>query len=218
MTLTRYTALIILLATAILGCKEEHSRVTQIRLQSPLSVTHLTPITAPLDDPPYPHMWYYRTELRNDSNRDLRVIWFEAYFELDGVWYPSNALGRVLRSKEFSLWYAEGDPIIDGVISPSTTAVCDVNWHGNQTDTPLRTKWAYIAVDEFGFDYYVESEVSFDILKHVYQSTTSAEDLPTAPSEPQQAQQGGAGQPATRPLSDSEGSYKPQPESEGRSR
>ena len=34
----------------------------------------------------------------------------------------------------------------------------------------------------------------------------------------QKAQQGGTGQPATRPLSDSEGSDKPQPEAEGRSR
>jgi hypothetical protein len=33
-----------------------------------------------------------------------------------------------------------------------------------------------------------------------------------------QGEQAGTGQPATRPLSDSEGSYKPQPESEGRSR
>jgi hypothetical protein len=39
-----------------------------------------------------------------------------------------------------------------------------------------------------------------------------------APDPKEEAEQASTGQPATRPLSDSEGSYKPQPESEGRSR
>ena len=38
------------------------------------------------------------------------------------------------------------------------------------------------------------------------------------PDPKEEAEQASTGQPATRPLSDSEGSYKPQPESEGRSR
>jgi hypothetical protein len=42
--------------------------------------------------------------------------------------------------------------------------------------------------------------------------------LTSAMLEPTKAEQAGAGQPATRSESDSEGSNKPQPESEGRSR
>ena len=202
MNFTLYTALVILLAAAIVGCKKGDNRVTKTRLQSPLSVTHLAPQAAPLDDPFFPHMWYYRTELRNDSDRDLRVIWFESYTEFEGIWYPGNASGQVLRSEEFSSWYTEGDPIIDGVIPPGATAVCDVNWYGSEDNslTLPRMKWAYIAVDEFGFDYYVESLVSADILNHVHQ-TTSAGDLTTASSGPEPND---TGQPPSRPESEGE--------------
>lgn len=198
MILARHTALTLLFGAAILGCKEGDNKSSPLRLESPISVVHLPPKGSPLKESPYPHMWYYRTEVRNDSDRELRVIWFEGYLEIDGVWYPGNALGKVLRSKEFSLWHTEGDPIVDGTLSPGDIAVCDVNWHGSQTDSAPRTKWAYIAVDEFGFDYFVESEVPSNVLKHVHQDLSSVEDPTSRPKEPQQAE--------------------PQPKSEERSR
>ena len=49
-------------------------------------------------------------------------------------------------------------------------------------------------------------------------SYTQAEDDPSDPFAKKPAEQGGAGQPATRPESDLEGKDKPQPEAEGRSR
>jgi hypothetical protein len=97
---------------------------------SPVVVTHKPPQGAPLPDPLYPYMWYYRTEVHNASDRPFKVVWFEAFTEEDGWWYANNILDRTLRGREFSAWYTEGDDISNGVILPGQTAVCDVNWHG----------------------------------------------------------------------------------------
>jgi hypothetical protein len=113
------------------------------------SVVHRKPTGKPFARPPFRYMYYYRTEVRNLSNRPLKIVWFEGYGEDDGHWYPGNILGRVLREREFSEWYTEGDAVVDGVIPPGKTAACDVNWHGSASPEPLRAKWAYIAVDQW---------------------------------------------------------------------
>jgi len=112
-------------------------------------------------------MHYYRTEVRNTSERPLKIVWFEGYMYADGVWYPGNVLGRVLREDEFSAWYTEGDRILAGVIPPGATAVCDVNWHASNTPGPVASKWAFIAVDTSGNDYYVEAVVDPSVIKVV---------------------------------------------------
>ena len=72
-----------------------------------LTVVHKAPTGRPLDRPPFRYMRYYRTEVRNVSDRPLKIVWFEGYREVDGTWKPGNALGRVLREEEFSSWYTE---------------------------------------------------------------------------------------------------------------
>jgi hypothetical protein len=94
-------------------------------------------------------------------------VWFEGYQYVDGVWYPGNVLGRVLRGDEFSAWYTEGDRILGGVIPPKGTAACDVNWHGSDTPGPLTVKWAFIAVDSSGNDYYAEATVDPSVVKMI---------------------------------------------------
>jgi hypothetical protein len=121
-----------------------------------LTVLHKAPTGRPLDRPPFRYMHYYRTEVRNVSDRPLKIVWFEGYREVNGTWYPGNVLGRVLREEEFSSWYTEGDKITHGIIPPGRTAVCDVNWYGSDSPGPIRSKWAFIAVDAAGNDYYAE--------------------------------------------------------------
>ncbi len=128
-------------------------------LLAPLSVTHLHSDRTYPGVPPYPHMLYYRTELKNNSDRPLKVVWFEGYTKYGNSWRANNILGKTLQKREFSQWYTEGDKVIDGVILPGQKAVIDVNWHGSKSGTVLPMKWAYIAVDNFGNDYYVDAEV-----------------------------------------------------------
>jgi len=132
-----------------------------------LTVLHKAPTGRPLDRPPFRYMHYYRTEVRNVSDRPLKIIWFEGYREVDGTWSPGNVLGRVLREEEFSSWYTEGDKITHGIIPPGQTAVCDVNWYGSDSPGPIRSKWALIAVDAAGNDYYAEAVVDPSIVQHI---------------------------------------------------
>jgi hypothetical protein len=143
--------------------------------EMPLTVAHKPPSGLPLDRPPFRYMRYYRTEIRNVSNRSLKIVWFDAYRERDGIWYPGNVLGRALRRPEFSAWYTEGDRIDDGVIPSGKTTICDVNWHGSDSPEPMRTKWAFIAVDASGNDYYVEAEVEPSVLKLVDHRTLAGD-------------------------------------------
>ena len=49
--------------------------------------------------PPYPFMWYYRTEVRNLCDVLFRVTWFEASHQADGRWLAgNNIIGRSLRA------------------------------------------------------------------------------------------------------------------------
>lgn len=129
-------------------------------LREPLRVVYKPPTGKPLADPPYPVMFYYRVELHNISNRPLRVVWFEGYLKIDGRWQGANVLGKTLRGREFSAWYTEGDVARGGVIPPGGAAACDPNWHGfDDPSMEVPMKWAFIAVDGAGNDYYVEGEV-----------------------------------------------------------
>ena len=146
------------------------------------SVVHRKPTGKPFARAPFRYMYYYRTEVRNLSNRPLKIVWFEGYGEDEGRWYPGNVLGRVLRGKEFSEWYTERDAVTDGVIPPGKTAACDVNWHGSASPEPLRAKWAYIAVDQWGNDYFVEAVVDPEVVERVDhgESAGDSDSQPTA--------------------------------------
>jgi hypothetical protein len=133
----------------------------------PFMIVHRSPTGKPLARPPFRYMHYYRTEVKNVSDRPLRVVWFEAFHEMKGTWYGGNVLGRVLRGEEFSAWYTEGDRIDHGVIPPGKTAVCDVNWHGQDSPGPMKVKWAFIVVDPSGHDYYAEAVVDPSVIKVV---------------------------------------------------
>lgn len=133
----------------------------------PVSVRHLSPTGEVFKEGYYPHMWFYRTEITNNTDSPLRVVWFDAHIEVEGKWYASNILGRVMRSPEFTSWYKAGDKINNGVILPGQTAACDVNWHGGNTEKYIKTKWSYILIDEKGNDYFVEKEVDPLIVDHM---------------------------------------------------
>ena len=104
---------------------------------------------------PFPFMWYYRTEVRNNTGKPLEVVWFESYFLRSRQWVPANIKGRELTAEDFRQWYADAD----GPIPPGGIAVCSVNWHGGSRPWSCRTKWAYRAVDADGKEYTAEAEV-----------------------------------------------------------
>ena len=118
-------------------------------------------------------MHYFRTEVKNVSDHPLKIVWFEAYRESGGTWYPGNVLSRALREEEFSAWYTEGAAIVHGVIPPGKTAVCDVNWYGSNSPETVRSKWAFITVDASGNDYYVEAVVEPSVVKLVDHNVSS---------------------------------------------
>jgi len=146
-----------------------------------LEVVHLAPTGRPRPARPFQYMWCYRTEVRNKSGRPMRIVWFEGYTEYEGRWYANNILGRTMRGPDFSQWYTEGDRIEDGVIPAGGVAVCDVNWHGSEKPESLRTKWAFIAVDDQGNDYFVEALVPSGILKLVVTDTVQQAPAGDAP-------------------------------------
>ncbi len=134
---------------------------------SPLMVSHKAPTGAIPRQSQFQFMHYYRTEITNTSDRPLRIVWFEGYEQVDGVWYPGNVLGRALRGGDFANWYTEGHPTPNGVIPPGKTGVCDVNYHGNNSPGKMTVKWAYIAVDDEGNDFYAEGIVDPSVIRHV---------------------------------------------------
>jgi hypothetical protein len=109
--------------------------------------------------PIFPYTWYYRTEVMNCSDRELKIIWFEGFFEEDEHWYGSNVLNQTLRTDVFLKWYDDekGAKVDNEWLAPGEVRVCDPNWHGSYEPSGLRSKWAYIAVDRYGNDYYSES-------------------------------------------------------------
>jgi hypothetical protein len=109
--------------------------------------------------PAYPYTWYYKTIVKNNSDRDLKVIWFEGYVDYNNHWIGSNILNRTLRNDAFLKWYGNelGNPTNDEWIRPSESRICDINWHGSDDPKGYRIKWGYIAVDKLGNDYYSEA-------------------------------------------------------------
>ena len=63
---------------------------------------------------PIPYMWYYRTEVRNNLNKPLKITSFDALSLENGKWVRRNVLGRRLDSKVFARWYTEGARVKDG--------------------------------------------------------------------------------------------------------
>lgn len=109
--------------------------------------------------PPCEQMWFYQTQVHNPLDVALRIVWFDAFGEWEGQWYPGNVKERPLNGLDFSQWYGDGDrPLKQGVIGPGQTARCDVNWHcGWDGQHPNRHKWAYRAVTEDGSAFYGEA-------------------------------------------------------------
>jgi hypothetical protein len=108
--------------------------------------------------PYYPYTWYYKTTIKNISDRDLKIIWFESYVESNQAWYASNVLNRTLRNDVFLKWYGdnEGNKAKEW-FGPGETRICEINWHGSDDPKGYRMKWAYIAIDKYGNDYYSEA-------------------------------------------------------------
>lgn len=109
-------------------------------------------------EPMFPYTWYYSTEIKNTSDRELKIIWFEGYSEDNGFWYGSNILNKTLRNEVFQKWYGNNrnNPAPEW-IKPGETRTCNPNWHGSYDKKGYKVKWAFIAIDKYGNDYYSES-------------------------------------------------------------
>jgi hypothetical protein len=132
-----------------------------------LRLSHVAPQGSSLAVPPYKYMHYYRTELKNNSDRALRIIWFEGYTEFEGSWYPYNVREKILGNHDFLEWYSEGDEMAGGVLPSGARAVCDPNWHGRNETGQILARWVFIAVDGHGNDYQVAGEVPQNVMKIV---------------------------------------------------
>ena len=136
------------------------------RLDNPLTVVHLPPTGEEIDQN-LKHTRYYRTEIRNNSNVPMTILRFEGCSQIEGKWHPNNIRRRTLTSQDFSEWYTEGDQIINGVIPAGKIATCDTNWHGGNSLPLAPCKWVFMAEDENGNLYGVQSVVDHKITKLV---------------------------------------------------
>ena len=111
--------------------------------------------------------WVYRTEVENDHDRPIRVIWFQFFYRDDchedgkGTWFGTNIRNKPLRNADFVEWYGDDDAELkDGWLALGQVAVCDPNysWAFGEEISPV--KWSFIAVDAEGNDYFAESIVS----------------------------------------------------------
>jgi hypothetical protein len=96
---------------------------------------------------------------RTSTDRPVRVVWFDGFVRYAGRWLASNVRDKVLRTKDFLDWYGGDDMTPEGWIRPGGTASCRVNWHYTQTPDGAPTKWAYVAVDAQGYDFFAEAVV-----------------------------------------------------------
>ena|SRR6266567_894121 len=117
--------------------------------------------------PFYPYTWYYRTEVKNNSDRELKVIWFEGYVDNNEHWYGSNVLNRTLRNDVFMRWYGDekGSNAKTEWMKPGEMRVCDPNWHGGYDPNGFRMKWSFIAIDKFSNDYLGEAIIESEPIK-----------------------------------------------------
>jgi len=125
-----------------------------VAICSPNPCDQHTHPTAP--QPPWPFMWFYRTEIRNTLAVPLRVYKFEAYGWDGQQWVAGNVMGRELTARDFTEWYPDGDRIEEGVIPPGGAAVDARNWHGSDQPVHPPVKWAYWATDPSGGRHYAE--------------------------------------------------------------
>jgi len=109
--------------------------------------------------PPFPYVWYYRTEVSNATDRPIRITKFEGCFYQDAKWIPANITHRILTADDFSRWYTQGDLVTNGWIQPHTRAACDPNWHGVTSPVSPRCKWTYDGIDPGGRVYHAEAEI-----------------------------------------------------------
>ena len=129
-------------------------------------VTH-SPDPCPMDKPRRgrkirrPHVWYYRTEVRNTLKVPVQIIKFDSYGLVNGKWVANNVMNRELDNKDFAKWYTEVAPAPDGWITPGQAAVCDPNWTWNQHPIAHKMKWKYTARDKQGKTYQAEAVVHF---------------------------------------------------------
>jgi hypothetical protein len=108
---------------------------------------------------PFPYVWYYRTEVRNRTDKPLQVVRFESFFWERNRWVASNVLRRPLTTEVFLRWYGVEDGSQDGWLQPGAKAVCDINWHGFSVSHAPKAKWVFYAVDEQGRRHEGEGEV-----------------------------------------------------------
>ena len=106
----------------------------------------------------YPYVRFYRTEVVNTADVPVRIIWFDAYLARNGSWSSGNVRNKILGNSDFLDWHTHDD-IKNGWLRPGGKATCFVNWHWTETPEDLPVKWAYIAVDARGNDYFAEAAV-----------------------------------------------------------
>lgn len=110
--------------------------------------------------PPFPYVWFYRTEVTNKLDKPLKIVRFESYFWVRNRWAAANVLRRPLTTEVFLRWYGDGEGgKQDGWLQPGTKAVCDINWHGFYVPYAPKAKWVFYAVDEQGSKYQGEGEL-----------------------------------------------------------
>jgi hypothetical protein len=103
----------------------------------------------------YLYMWYYRTEVKNILPFPLQITWLATYSWIDDEW----VLQKEFDGEDFANWYTRGDPCPDGIIQPGQTAVRDPSMQGANDPGGGISKWAYLAKDPGGQEYYAESVV-----------------------------------------------------------
>jgi hypothetical protein len=160
-------ALVLLLSAALSGSSSVEQQPLARPSQGLLEVKH-TPLARKdvpkelielLEQRRFPYVRFYRTDVKNNTDRPIRVVWFDGFFRFRGPWIASNVRGRVLRTKDFLEWYSGDDMTADGWLRPGGTASCHVNWHWTETPDDIPSKWAYVAIDAQGNDYFAEAVV-----------------------------------------------------------
>jgi serine phosphatase RsbU (regulator of sigma subunit) len=106
------------------------------------------------------YKWPYRTEVKNNLEVPLRITHFEVYYYENGKWRPENVKKRALSGADFTEWYDDGDPVVEGWIKPGEVAVDAENWSGSGWYIPSRCKWTFTAKDRDGNEYHVEEEIA----------------------------------------------------------
>ena len=104
--------------------------------------------------------WVYRTEVENNLDRPIRIVWFEFHFQDGEDWFGVNVRRRPLRNADFREWYGDdsgGDP--GEWLAPGAVAVCDPNYSWAFSDEISPVKWSFLAVDSEGNDYFAEALV-----------------------------------------------------------